>query len=180
MSDTDCRRQPIPHCFPYTPHFRSAPISITLGQRFGQNGETTYKNEQKIIRETHMLTHQQRWAGAISLLVASFCLIALVGWTHDASKVPDGPPAILGTWSWYSGTMQVKSDGTCHWKGANHEEHGRWKKADGYLFDWGEKDNDWNYLGVDEEGRLAGRFIKWGGELMGTRPGTAEENSGEK
>ena len=66
--------------------------------------------------------------------------------------------------------MQVKDDGTCHWQGADHEEHGTWTKAEGYFFDWGEKGNDYNYLSVNATGQLSGRFIKWGGELRGTRP----------
>ncbi|REJ66937.1 MAG: hypothetical protein DWQ31_12960 [Planctomycetota bacterium] len=74
-------------------------------------------------------------------------------------------PAIIGRWGWYRGVTTVNADGTCHWKGPNHEEHGVWRKADGYLFDWGEKDNDWNYLNVDAEGFLSGRFVKWGGDL---------------
>jgi len=111
---------------------------------------------------------QQQWVGGLSLLIAAFCLIALVAWTHEEPATENVP--ILGTWSWYDGTMQVKSDGTCHWQGANREEHGKWTKAEGYLFDWGEKGNDWNYLAVDSEGRLAGQGLKWGGDLQGTRP----------
>lgn len=80
-------------------------------------------------------------------------------------------PPILGTWSWYGGTMNVKKDGTCHYKrGENYEEHGVWEKAPDYLFNWGEKGNDWNYLNVDEEGKLSGKFIRWGNELQGERP----------
>ena len=117
------------------------------------------------------MTHQQlQWVGGLSLLIAAFCLIALVGWTHEEPTHPNRSPAILGTWDWYEGTMHVKSDGTCHWLGANHEEHGKWKKAEGYFFNWGEKGNDWNHLSVDPEGRLSGQFIKWGGDLQGTRP----------
>lgn len=117
------------------------------------------------------MTHQQlQWAGGLSLLIAAFCLVALVGWTDEEPAEQSDTPAILGSWSWYTGTMQVKSDGTCHWQGAGREEHGKWKKAEGYLFDWGEKGNDWNYLDVDSEGRLSGQFLKWGGELQGTRP----------
>ena len=82
----------------------------------------------------------------------------------DAEK-----PPILGTWSWYGGVMQVNTDGTCHWKGPNREEHGLWEKAPDYLFNWGEKGNDWNYLNVDDEGRLSGKFIRWEGALQGTR-----------
>ena len=123
------------------------------------------------------MTYQQlQWVGGLSLLIAAFCLITLTAWTHGGPIQENSAPAILGSWSWYDGTMQVKSDGTCHWQGANHEEHGKWEKATGYLFNWGEKGNDWNYLAVDAEGRLSGRFIKWGGDLLGTRP----ENSPEK
>ena len=122
------------------------------------------------------MTHQQlQWVGGLSLLISAFCLIALVGWTQGEPDQVGRSPAILGTWHWYGGTMQVKSDGTCHWQGANREEHGTWKKADGYFFDWGEKGTDWNYLSVDSGGRLSGQFLKWGGELQGTRPEIAPE-----
>ena len=117
-----------------------------------------------------MTPQQLQWVGGLSLLIAAFCLIALVGWTHEEPAQPNRSAAILGTWDWYEGTMQIKSDGTCHWQGANHEEHGKWKKAEGYFFNWGEKGNDWNHLSVDSEGRLSGQFIKWGGDLQGTRP----------
>ena len=60
------------------------------------------------------MTHQQlQWVGGLSLLIAAFCLIALVGWTHEEPAQPNRSAAILGTWDWYEGTMQVKSDGTC-------------------------------------------------------------------
>jgi len=74
-------------------------------------------------------------------------------------------PEVIGQWGWYKGVSTIKSDGTCHWKGANHEEHGVWHKAEGYFFNWGEKNNDWNYLSVGADGFLSGKFIKWGGEL---------------
>ncbi|HUS40153.1 MAG: hypothetical protein WBF93_21975 [Pirellulales bacterium] len=79
-------------------------------------------------------------------------------------------PSILGNWSWYHGVMTVNADGTCHWKGPNKEEHGVWTKASDYLFNWGEKNNDWNYLNVDDEGKLSGKFIIWKGGLQGERP----------
>lgn len=77
----------------------------------------------------------------------------------------NGKPAIIGQWGWYKGVSTIKADGTCHWKGPNHEEHGVWRKADGYLFNWGEHNNDWNYLSVGADGFLSGKFVKWGGEL---------------
>ena len=74
-------------------------------------------------------------------------------------------PAIIGKWGWYKGVSTVKADGTCHWKGPNHEEHGMWRKAEGYFFNWGEHNNDWNYLSVDADGHLSGKGVKWGGPL---------------
>jgi len=113
-----------------------------------------------------MQKNQKQTVAVILLLAAAIGLVALApadGPTDEAA------PAILGKWAWYKGVMQVNADGTCHWKGPNHEEHGKWTKPTSYLFNWGEKGNDWNYLNVDAEGRLSGKFIKWGGDLQGTR-----------
>ena len=108
----------------------------------------------------------KRFVAVGLLIVGAIGLVALAG----AAPQADPAPPILGKWAWYRGTMQVFADGTCHWQGADHEEHGKWKKSSGYFFDWGEKDNDWNYLNVDEQGRLSGRAIQWGGSLEGNRP----------
>ena len=117
------------------------------------------------------MNHQQfQRVGGLSLLFFAFLMIAVVAWNREEVIESGDAPTILGTWSWYGGKMQVASDGTCHWQGANREEHGKWTKAEGYLFDWGEKGNDWNLLSVDDSGHLSGRFVKWGGDLQGTRP----------
>ncbi|MBC18899.1 MAG: hypothetical protein CMJ74_01395 [Planctomycetaceae bacterium] len=117
------------------------------------------------------MKHQQlQQVGGLSLLFLAFLLIVIAAWTSKEKSHPSETPPILGSWTWYGGTMQVKDDGTCHWQGADHEEHGTWTKAEGYFFDWGEKGNDYNHLSVNATGQLSGRFIKWGGELRGTRP----------
>ena len=79
----------------------------------------------------------------------------------------DNPP-VVGQWAWYSGISTIKADGTCHWKGKNHEEHGVWHKAEGFIFEWGEKGNDWNYLSVNKDGILSGKIIRWGNDLAST------------
>ena len=117
------------------------------------------------------MNHQQlQQVGGYSLIFFAFVLIVVAAWNRDDDRISSDGPAILGSWAWYGGTMQVKADGTCQWQGAGREEHGKWTRADGYFFEWGEKGNDWNHLSVDEQGQLSGQFIKWGGELLGTRP----------
>ena len=109
------------------------------------------------------------------LLVVGAIGVAALADDKQAGGRGDLPPPILGEWSWYRGVMRVSADGSCHWQGGGREEHGKWQKATGYLFDWGEKGNDWNYLNVDSEGRLSGRFINWGGDLQGVRPESGQK-----
>lgn len=136
--------------------------TVTLSVAWARDSEADNGYEQAVAAATfeylEALTEAKKSAAAAGDTQAVRAIGAKV-------QAVTAKPKVIGEWGWYKGVTTVKADGTCHWKGAEREEHGVWQKADGYLFNWGEHNNDWNYLNVDADGFLSGKFVKWGGEL---------------